>query len=77
MKRGVLLLRVTLALVLGWCLVVQAQARAAPAVEYLAVPSAAMGRDTPPSRFCPAARTLRICSTPSAEASFATSTKHR
>src|SRR5258708_33890332 len=46
MKHGVLLLRAVLAGVLGLCLWTAAQAKAA-AVEYLMVPSAAMGRDIP------------------------------
>jgi S-formylglutathione hydrolase FrmB len=46
MRRGVLLLRMILVGVLGLCLWTAAQAKAA-AVEYLMVPSAAMGRDIP------------------------------
>jgi S-formylglutathione hydrolase FrmB len=47
MKRGVLLLRIVLAAVLGMCWWTVAVAKADPAVEYLMVPSAAMGRDIP------------------------------
>ena len=46
MRRNVLLLRAALAVVLGLCLWTAAQAKAA-AVDYLTVPSAAMGRDIP------------------------------
>ena len=46
MRRNVLLLRTALAVVLGLCLWTAAQAKAA-AVDYLTVPSAAMGRDIP------------------------------
>jgi S-formylglutathione hydrolase FrmB len=45
-RRNVLLLRTALAVVLGLCLWTAAQAKAA-AVDYLTVPSAAMGRDIP------------------------------
>jgi S-formylglutathione hydrolase FrmB len=47
MKRGVLLLRIALAAVLGMCWWTVAVAKADPAVEYLMVPSAAMGHDIP------------------------------
>jgi S-formylglutathione hydrolase FrmB len=47
MRRGVVLLRAALVAVLGVCLWVNAVAKAAPSVEYLMVPSAAMGRDIP------------------------------
>lgn len=46
MKRGVIVLRATLVSVFVWCLWNTAQAKAA-AVEYLMVPSEAMGRDMP------------------------------
>jgi S-formylglutathione hydrolase FrmB len=46
MRRNVLLLRTALAIVLGLCLWTAVQAKAA-AVDYLMVPSAAMGRDVP------------------------------
>jgi S-formylglutathione hydrolase FrmB len=46
MKRGTILLRAALVAVLGICLWTSAVAKAA-AVEYLMVPSAAMGRDIP------------------------------
>jgi S-formylglutathione hydrolase FrmB len=46
MKRGIILLRAALVAVLGICLWTSAVAKAA-AVEYLMVPSAAMGRDIP------------------------------
>jgi S-formylglutathione hydrolase FrmB len=46
MRRGVLLLRIALVVVLGVCLWTAGVAKAA-AVEYLMVPSAAMGRDIP------------------------------
>jgi S-formylglutathione hydrolase FrmB len=46
MRRNVLLLRMALAVLLGLCLWTAAQAKAA-AVDYLMVPSAAMGRDIP------------------------------
>jgi S-formylglutathione hydrolase FrmB len=45
-NRNVLLLRTALAVVLGLCLWTAAQAKAA-AIDYLMVPSAAMGRDIP------------------------------
>jgi S-formylglutathione hydrolase FrmB len=45
-RRNVLLLRTALAVLLGLCLWTAAQAKAA-AVDYLMVPSAAMGRDIP------------------------------
>jgi S-formylglutathione hydrolase FrmB len=45
-SRNVLLLRTALAVVLGLCLWTAAQAKAA-AIDYLMVPSAAMGRDIP------------------------------
>jgi S-formylglutathione hydrolase FrmB len=47
MKRSVVALRAVLVALLGVCLWTSAQARAASAVEYLMVPSAAMGRDIP------------------------------
>src|SRR5437879_8565957 len=47
MKLGVMTLRAVLVLVLGMCLFTAARAKAAPTVEYLMVPSAAMGRDIP------------------------------
>jgi S-formylglutathione hydrolase FrmB len=46
MRRNVLLLRMALAVLLGLCLWTAAQAKAA-VVDYLMVPSAAMGRDIP------------------------------
>jgi len=46
MKRGIILLRVALVAVLGMCFWTTAVAKAV-AVEYLMVPSAAMGRDIP------------------------------
>ena len=46
-RRGVVLLRVALAMVLGMCWWTGAAAKASPQVEYLMVPSAAMGRDIP------------------------------
>lgn len=46
-RRGVILLRVALAMVLGMCWWTGAAAKAGPQVEYLMVPSAAMGRDIP------------------------------
>ena len=45
MKVGIAVLRAALAAALGLCLWTAAQAKAAPAIEYLQVPSAAMGRD--------------------------------
>lgn len=45
--RGVVLLRMALAMVLGICWWTGALAKADPNVEYLMVPSAAMGRDIP------------------------------
>ena len=48
LKRGtVIMLRAALVSVLGVCLWVNAEAKAAAAVEYLMVPSAAMGRAIP------------------------------
>jgi S-formylglutathione hydrolase FrmB len=47
MTRGVLLLRLALAAVLGMCWWKAALARADPSVEHLMVPSTAMGRDIP------------------------------
>jgi S-formylglutathione hydrolase FrmB len=46
-KRAVLILRACLAMVLGICWWTGAVAKAAPSVEYLMVPSVAMGRDIP------------------------------
>ena len=46
-NRGVRLLRIALAAALGMCWVASAVAKADPSVEYLMVPSAAMGRDIP------------------------------
>ncbi len=45
-KRGIIVLRIAFGVVVGICLFVQGQARAAD-VQYLTVPSAAMGRDIP------------------------------
>jgi S-formylglutathione hydrolase FrmB len=47
MTRGVLLLRLALAAVLGICWWKAALAKADPSVEHLMVPSTAMGRDIP------------------------------
>jgi S-formylglutathione hydrolase FrmB len=47
MKRGVVLLRLALAAVLGICWWTGAVAKADPSVEHLMVPSTAMGRDIP------------------------------
>lgn len=47
MKRATRLLRAALAAMCGLCLWVSAEAKAAPAVEYLMVPSPSMGRDIP------------------------------
>jgi len=47
MRRAVIVLRATLAAVVGLCLWTNVVAKAAPAVEQLMVPSAAMGRNIP------------------------------
>jgi S-formylglutathione hydrolase FrmB len=47
MRWGIVVLRAALVAVLGVCLWTSAVAKAAPAVEHLMVPSAAMGRDIP------------------------------
>ncbi|HZN82981.1 MAG TPA: alpha/beta hydrolase family protein [Mycobacterium sp.] len=47
MMRRVILLRTALVAILGLCLWTAGPAKAAPAIEYLHVPSASMGRDIP------------------------------